>query len=249
MKRNLPEFIQTMSGELLIWFHPEPGERYVVGIDTATGLGKDYTSMQVFSSRLPRFRQVAHFRAKLGVTAAADMADMLGRYYNNALIIPEANHCGCAVIDGLMQTFRYPRLYQGEQHLDEDPDVSAKIGFYTTESSKWMLIRQMESALIDNKVELFCEITLTELGQFVYLEDKSKTGAPSGFNDDTVIAAMLALHACILYPQAARVTKIVRNLSGEAMQQRAMMDRFHEQMFKDSKNPGGVPESVYSNVG
>jgi len=235
-KNSIPKFVPTQSGLFSVWEHPIPGEKYVVGIDTATGLSTDYTSMSVYNCRLPKFRQVAHLRAKIGITKATDYADRLGRFYNNALIVPEANHCGSALIDGLIVTYKYPRLYQGEQHLSEDPDISTKFGFYTLEATKWMLIRQMEKALIDKTIEIVCEITLTELGQFVYLEDRSKTGAPSGFNDDSVISSMLALHGCILYPQRAIVTSVKQTLSDDQLQQRAMMDRFNNQIFSKMTN-------------
>lgn len=227
------EFRPVSNAPLTIYERPEDDTEYCVGIDTATGVASDYTVMQVLSRRIP-FEQVAVFRAKWSVVDAAAFADVLGRYYNNALIICETNYPGNAVQDALIQTYTYSNCYKLEEHLDDDPNISSKFGWKTTQASKWLLIREMQKALKENEIIFHHKQTLEELGTFVYVEDRTKTGAAQGLNDDCVIAIMLAYHAAMMYPQDQRKTK--KGPTDQNRQHRAMMDRFMSQ-FTEEKQP------------
>ena len=216
-------FADIDAAPLIRFKSPEKATKYTIGIDTATGLGKDYTVMNVLSNRMP-FEQVAKYRAKISVVDASGIANILGLYYNKAHIVCEVNYPGNAVQDSLIMTYRYPNNYQAEQHLDESPNVSSKFGFTTTQSSKWLLIREFLAALQNDEIIINDLHTLDELGTFVYIEDKTKTGAAEGMNDDEVMSIMLAYHGAMTRPQKA-LPKIDKPSEGNA-QARAMLDRF-----------------------
>lgn len=185
-----------------IFRESEPGMLYSMGVDAATGLGDDYSSAQILTNSMP-FEQVAVFRAKWPVSEFSKLVDMLGRYYNEALNVCEVNYPGNSVQDALLSYYRYPRNYQSETHLDEDIDISSKFGYRTTEGSKWLLINEMQLALSNKEIIINDIVTLDEFRNFVYQASKGskrKTGAGSGFNDDTVMALMLAYHGAKLYP-------------------------------------------------
>lgn len=192
-------FTQDEYGPLKVLELPEPEMAYVLGIDVSTGLSDDYTAMQVLTST-QQARQVAVFKAKWPVSEVADFANRLGRYYNTALIVCEVNYPGNSVQDALIQVYRYPKNYQFEQHLDSDPDISDKYGFKTVEATKWMLIRELQQALKDRQIELFDPDTIAELRNFVYQSSKQRACAAEGFNDDLVMALMLAYHGALMYP-------------------------------------------------
>jgi len=227
-------FHQVENGPLQIWEQPIKGQRYTIGIDTSTGLAKDWTVMQVLSNIYP-FEQVAMFRAKWSVVESAAFSNELGRYYNDAMIIVETNYPGNAVQDALIQTFKYPKNYQAEQHLDESPNISSKYGFTTTQASKWLLIREMQEALEGKSIIINDLQTIDELGTFVYIEDKSKTGATQGLNDDTVMALMLAYHAAFMWPQQRRIRRQPKTLHADIAQQRTMLDKFVDQMKRNER--------------
>jgi hypothetical protein len=190
-----------------IYSHPEVDIRYTIGVDAATGFGADYTSIQVFSNRIP-FEQVAWLRNKRITTVQGSKVMIaLAKYYNNAFIVPETRHPGNAYVDNAIEVYGYGNIYRRKQVLDEDPSVSSKYGICTTDADKHLLINQTKR-LMENpdgaQVIFHDPMTLNEFCNFVYIEDKRKTGAGEGFFDDTVIAAMLALHGCLLRPQAPR---------------------------------------------
>jgi len=225
---NNYKFVTTDYSPLEVWRHPERGEKFTIGVDAATGVGQDWTVANVLSNRIP-FEQVGHYRAKNSVVEAAKDIVELGWYFNGAMLVIETNYPGNAIQDAAVLTYRYPYNYQAEEHLDSDPNVSDKFGIKTTESSKWLLIRGLQQVLKDDELILNCPRTIDEILNFVYKEDKSKTGASEGMNDDEVISLMLAVRGCRMYPQAPRPQK-KKSLSVEAAQQRRMMRGFVEKV-------------------
>ncbi len=190
-----------------IYHHPEADTKYTLGLDAATGFGSDYTSGQIWSNRVP-FEQVAWFRSKRVTTVVgSEVMVALARYYNNAYIVPETRFPGNAYVDNAIEKFGYGYIYQKMQSLDESPSVSSKYGICTTETDKHLLInnfKELTEGIDGSRIIFHDEITIYEFCNFVYIDDKRKTGAGSGFFDDTVMAAMLALFGCSLRPQAPR---------------------------------------------
>jgi len=195
------QFVEQEMGPLRIMRLPEPGMVYTLGGDASTGLADDYTCFQILSNTIP-FEQVAVFRAKWPVNKVSEFANQLGRFYNEALIVMEINYPGNSVQDALLDYYKYPRNYQAETRLDQDMDISDKYGFRTTESSKWLLINEMQLALSEGGIVLHDPVTISEMMNFVYMQSKGKAGAADGFNDDTVMALMMAYHGAKLYPFA-----------------------------------------------
>ena len=192
-------FLGDEYGPLKVFAPPEPDMVYSLGIDASTGLSDDYSCFQVLQNTLP-FEQVAVFRAKMAIAKVTEFADRLGRWYNEALICCEINFPGNSVQDALLQYYQYPRSYKPEQHLDEDPSISPKYGFRTTETSKWMLIHELQTVIAERNLKINDKTTIYELSNYVYQGSSKKAGGAQGFNDDTVMALMMALHIARLYP-------------------------------------------------
>lgn len=221
---------KTRVDAVSIYAHPEPDTRYTIGLDAATGFGNDYTSIQVFSNRIP-FEQVAWVRNKRITTVkGSEVLYALAKYYNSAFIVPETRHPGNAYVDNLIEVYGYGNIFRRKQVLDEDPAVSTKYGICTTEADKHLLINQAKT-LMENpdgpQVIFHDPVTLNEFCNFVYIEDKRKTGAGEGFNDDTVMAAMLALYGCALRPQEERVSVKQYNRQDEDIAQRQHLMQNH----------------------
>ena len=192
-------FVEQETGPLKIFRKPEPGMVYTMGVDSATGLGEDYSSVQILTNTIP-CEQVAVFRQQCPVNEFGKIVNMMGLYYNEALNVCEINYPGNSIQDVLLQFYKYPRNYQSETHLDEDIDISSKFGFRTTETTKWLLINEMQLALANKEIIIHDITTIDEMRNYVYQSMKRKAGAAAGFNDDTVMALMLAYHGAKLYP-------------------------------------------------
>ena len=192
-------FVHQETGPLKVFKEPEIGMIYTMGIDAATGLGEDYSCAQVLTNTIP-CEQVAVFRAQWPVYEFTKHVNMLGLFYNEALNVCEINYPGNSVQEALLQQYKYPRNYQSERHLDEQMDITSKYGFRMTETTKWLVINEMQVALSNEEVIIHDATTISEFMNFVYQSSKRKAGAAAGFNDDTVIAMMLAYHGAKLYP-------------------------------------------------
>ena len=193
-------FVDQETASLRVFREPESGMVYTMGLDAATGLGNDYSVAQIVTNTIPH-EQVAVFRSQLPVNEFSKIADMLGRFYNEAFNVCEVNYPGNSVQEALLQYYKYPRNYQPETHLEEDIDISTRYGFRTTETSKWLLINEVQIALASGDIILNDLVTIDEFMNFVYQSSKRKAGAASGFCDDTVMAFMFAYHGAKLYPQ------------------------------------------------
>ena len=165
----------------------------------------------------------------------------LGWHYNNALMSVESNTIGAGLLDVLIHTHNYSRIYRKEEQLDTDPNVSDKLGYATTQTSKYLLLAEFQQAWRDKAIVLHDPTTVNEFCNYVYLRKQNwnanlilKTGAIQGMHDDAVIATMLALHAARLYPQAPKPKGPVGpKLSADQSQMRRMLDRH----FKETIEP------------
>jgi len=221
------------NAPLIVYEHPEPDTQYTVGVDTSGGVGLDYSVFSVLSNRMP-FEQVAIWRSnKIRPAAAAEQLAELGWYYNNALMTVESNAIGAGLLDVLVHTHRYSRVYRKEEQLDTDPSVSDKLGYATTQTGKYLLLAEFQQAWRDKAIILHDRTTVEEFCNYVYLKKQNwnsnlilKTGAIAGMHDDCVIATMLALHAARLYPQSPRPkTAPGPKLSADQNQMRRMLDK------------------------
>jgi hypothetical protein len=231
------QFVPIELGPLKVFRLPEPDMVYTMGGDTSTGLADDYSAYQILSNTMP-FEQVAVFRAKWPVPKVTKFVDQLGRFYNEALLVQEINYPGNSVQDALLTFYNYPRNYQAIKSLETEMDVTEKYGFRTTEPSKWLIIGALLMAMEQRNIIIHDPTTFEELRNFVYIQSKSKAGAADGFNDDTVMALMFALHGANLYPQIIPRTaiKIQPNVSPDTS--RAWKD-FKQSLLK-SKTEGIV---------
>ena len=226
------DFKRIENGPVALWEFPEKDVKYTIGVDAATGVGQSWTAFQVLSNRQP-FKQVARYRAKVDTVQGSKAMVELARYYNNALLVIETRFPGNAYADAAAVLYRYPNIYRKEEYIDADPHVLDKLGISTTQADKWRFIREVTEQfkngdLIDN---LNDPVTLSELCNYIFIEDKSKTGPTEGLNDDCVDSLFLSVHGATLYPQKPRPKKKEdTSLSADATQARAMMRKFTEEV-------------------
>ncbi len=213
----------------------DPEELFSIGCDAATGVLGDYTSLQVFSHRIP-YEQVAWFHSnRISTVEGSRVMVEMGYFFNKAQLVIETNYPGNAYQDNALEVYVYPNLYSEESHLQQDIKYSKTFGIKTTEGSKALLINEMKT-LVEHKdykgnyvprIIFHDPFTLQSFTDFVYLEDKSKAGAISGCNDDPVMAAMLAVRGCNQKPQEAVRTKHpIRMTEDQAHKSRLLMRHF-----------------------
>ena len=187
-----PYVIEDSHAKLKIWDMPEQGEEYVIGADVAEGLeGGDFSVADVIRQR--DMKTVARLRTdRLDPDEFAHVLDKLGRFYNWALIGPEINNHGLAVVQRLRDLF-YSNLYKRESGLDEVFETSTtKFGWKTTTITKPLAIDYLAEAIREGLVKDEDIVFIEEAFSYVR-DEKGRTNAEAGTHDDTIMAKAIAL--------------------------------------------------------
>lgn len=187
-----PYVEEDPNARLKIWDMPQPTEQYVIGADTAEGIeGGDYSVADVI--RVSDMKTVARYRSQgVDPDQFAHILDKLGRFYNDALIGPEINNHGLAVVQRLRDLF-YHNLYKREKGLDEVFETpTAKFGWKTTSITKPLAIDYLAEAIREGLVKDEDIVFIEEAFSYVR-DEKGRTNAEAGTHDDTVMAKAIAL--------------------------------------------------------
>lgn len=185
-------------GELKVYRPLDPTESYVIGADVGMGLrqgikGKkdgDPSVAQILDSQM---RQVAVWRGLCHPDVFAKILETLGYHYNSATIAPERNNHGLVTCVALRDS-NYPYLYTEtmEGTLEAERDT-IKLGFFTSEASKPLIIDKLRALDREREIEINDETTLKEMKTFV-VSESGKMEAEAGTHDDTVMALAIAAY-------------------------------------------------------
>lgn len=188
-----------------------PAHSYVMGVDIATGKGKDYSAIEVFD--IDTMEQVAEFMARCLPRELIKFIDRIGRFYNCALAVVERNNGGDTLIDSLRYDVMYPRIWRKKDINDKPRPAKASntqralkvapYGFSTSVASKPILNKFLIDYLLDdeeNGYKIYSRRLLKQLQTYVRKRDRTgrdtnRTEAEEGAGnyDDLVIACALAL--------------------------------------------------------
>lgn len=185
-----------------------PAHAYVMGVDIATGKGKDCSAIEVFD--IDTRRQVAEFMVHCLPRELVMYIDRIGRWYNCALAVVERNNGGDIVIDALRFEVLYPNIWRKKEINDKPRPSNIKrprglkvgaYGFMTLQASK----ATINKLLIDNirpdgdGYTVLSERLLGQFEKYVRKRDRvgrdtQKTEAEDGAGnfDDLVMACGLA---------------------------------------------------------
>ena len=176
-----PIFVEGEGNYLYLYQEPEPGRDYVIGIDVAAGYrGGDYSAMAVLDKE--SLCLMAMWHGHIEPELLGEEAELLGRYYARALLAPEANNHGIAVLNTLR------RVHYG--HVQRR--ANGEMGFLTTAKSKAELVAKLASYIRSGATRIRDKGTLKECMTYIY-DEKGHTNAQAGQHDDRVMALGLAL--------------------------------------------------------
>lgn len=179
--------INFKFGHLLhIFEEPIERARYVLGVDTAKGTGKDYSVIQVLKIiNRQKLEQVAIYRSNtISTTNYAQVVIEVSKYYNQAEIMIENNDIGDGVANNIWHVFEYDKIINCDRK---------GIGIRSTKKSKLeanlFLKKYMENGWLT-----LCDLnTRNELVRYEEKEGKMNIfAAGENENDDTVTALLWA---------------------------------------------------------
>lgn len=203
------ELIDDRSGNFRVWSHPEDGLDYVLGVDPAENKRRDLSHQQRRSSiayrddrpdycsitvlELVSGSHVASWHGYFPADEFATIVAAVGWYYNDALVVPETNGPGIAVISRLSETLAYPNIYRQQYYnvLDRDP-LAPTLGFRTDAHSRKILMARVSEWLNTGQILTHDADLVRELRTIEF--DNNGTERARGNNkDDRVFSLALAL--------------------------------------------------------
>ena len=183
-------FQEDPQGEFWMWEKPTKRGFYIIGADTASGDGTDYSTFQVLD--LLSGEQVAEYQGKIDTMQFAKLLSQVGEYYNYAMLVPEINNMGYGVVQKLLYEVGYENLFQttDEQTMKK---AKRKYGWVTSNKTRPLLIQALVQYFNSMDFKWRSRRTWEELASFVWQEN-GKPEADGDQNDDLVFAFAIAAH-------------------------------------------------------
>ena len=176
-----------------MWKYPLTEHTYIVSADIARGDAADYSTFHIIDTM--ESEVVAEYKGKLPPDQFAVLLNEAGVRYNNALLCPENNTYGYAVIMKLKE-LGYPNLYYKKQKdkfaamYTSESDIH-KIGFTTSAQSRAQILTKLEEVIRNQSIRLYSTRLYEELKTFIWKGTKAQ--AQKGKNDDLVIALAIGV--------------------------------------------------------
>jgi hypothetical protein len=137
-----PEPIEThMNGALRVYSELLPGERAIIGSDTAEGTGGDRSTWA--ARAFPSWRLLADYESNRATPKElAGILNTWGRKFGCALLVVEKNAHGITVLRELRDDLQYPvdRIYHRALLDEQQTEMKTRIGWATTGESKPLLL-------------------------------------------------------------------------------------------------------------
>ena len=171
---------EQMPG-LTVHKKPEIGHAYIIGADPAGNTEDgDFSAAVCFDEDTGE--EMFSYYNRLPIHDFGSLLHRLGEEYNQALISPERNNHGHAVVQYLTMTEPYDNL-----SVDED----GKVGIQTTPKSKTKMIANLDEYLWHDGLQLKSRELFRELAAYVY-DERMRANAGIG-HDDLVSATLVAI--------------------------------------------------------
>ncbi len=178
-------------GDMTIWQDVIGGEKYVIGVDTASGQSRDYSAASVL--RVRNMEYVARIRGKIHTDLFAEQLFHLGLKYNRALLAVEKINHGHSVLRVLLEK-NYPNLYY---HTDYNEIMKTNItdaGWVTSTRTKLPMVNGMITTFRSGEILSYSENLLLEASGLTWKgQVDSQIETPAGGHDDEFIAVSIAL--------------------------------------------------------
>lgn len=198
---------------------PREGHRYVVGVDFGGGNPTgDYHAAPVLDFETGEIVAMLHDRT-LSPRDAGMMCVRLCRFYNDAFLVPEANHHGVAAIDAIIDA-GYMNFFTRTVVDQITKEPTEKMGWWTDKKSKPAAVDLM-SHLVNNMVFLVMDPVIHgEMFHYTWLSQNKEGNhgigaADRNAHDDT----MTGLFLCAIGYQAmgGLVDDFKMNLDGPSV--------------------------------
>ena len=177
------------TGNIKVYKYFQKKHNYVIGADTAEGIGGDYSVAHVYD--VQNMEMVATLRGHIKPYDFAHQLNDLAKMYQRGnamfpLLAIERNNHGHAVLLELKENIKYRNLFH---------DTDERAGWVTNKVSRPIMLNAFIEAIDMNKIKIPDIDTLKEC--LTLVNNNGKIEAVDGKHDDTIIASSIALQMVI----------------------------------------------------
>lgn len=175
------------TDDLFIFHTPRPYDTYVICVDTARGVGKDYHAFIVVNITTDPFEIVATFRNNtMAVTSFPAIITQIAHLYNEAFVLVEINDIGGQVADMIHNENEYENLIRVSSVIGKGQRAGgtgkSQPGLRMTKTTKRIGCQNIKNIIEKNGMVLNDESIIQELSHFV--EQGDSFAAEAGYHDD-----------------------------------------------------------------
>jgi|TARA_R100000479_G_scaffold176116_3_gene129147 hypothetical protein len=189
MQVSEPKFIFD-EGKYLLWDEPTHDRIYIASVDTAEGLGKDASVIQIFDyTDMTNINQVAcYHNNEISPYNFTEKVFEILQHWGNPLVCIERNNSGAQVVDGLKNNHQYENIVSWGASTASRKNQ--QLGIVSHTNTKYKGITNMRYWINDiNAVQINDIHLVKELKNFIKYPNGT-WGAKRGFHDDRVAAMM-----------------------------------------------------------
>lgn len=186
------KIVETALSTIKQYAKPVSGRKYLIAADPADG-GADGDASAAVVIDLTTMEAVCCMKERIDQNEFAELLNHLGRYYNNASIVPERN-TGQSLIDWLVM-LKYPNIFIDALHTTKSRVV---YGVYMTRPVKNEAILRLKFLLNKDIYKDYDPDFIEEGLHFSWKKTPSglqKAVGTEGFGDDCVMARLIAVSA------------------------------------------------------
>ena len=195
------EYLQAKAktrrdGHMKMFREPQPGRKYAIMGDPASGHGRDSSAAYVID--LATGEWCVEYHAKLGEDEFAADLYWLGKWYNTALIgVETQGGNGTATVialrDGAEARPPYPKLYKHRNETRRDRPDAKTFGMPMDPKNRNLVVNQIERWVRDKSLPFVTDDLHYEMTEFTEHDHGTSPRARDGSHDDRVMAAAGAL--------------------------------------------------------
>jgi hypothetical protein len=180
---------------LRIYEEPKEDHYYCVTVDTARGIGGDYSAFVVTDITEMPYKVVATYRNnKIAPLLYPEVIAKLGRDFNNAYILCENNDIGGQIVEILHEEIEYENIFttvteKARQYVTPGFGKSTRLGVNTSKQVKRQGCFNFKSLMEEKKLLVFDAEIIHEISTFI--EKGQGYQADEGYHDDLVMCMVL----------------------------------------------------------
>ena len=175
------------GGSILYWNDPEPKRMYCIGADVAEGVeGGDASSAIMYDSK--NWEQIAKIHGHFAPDVYGNILTDLALRFNNAYLMIENNNHGWSVLNTVFNQRHYSNIHFTTRIENRNDDESKKMGWTTTESSKYLMLDELDTALRKDELIIHDKEFIEQSREVIY-DEKGKVDVNG---KDMVVANAIA---------------------------------------------------------